>query len=69
MSLGGGPLEDAYGEDRLARFTAKADADRAAHAAGHKSLFARLRERLRPHRQEPRGGQEIPRRAFDDPGK
>jgi hypothetical protein len=32
---------------------AKADADRAARLAGHKSLFRRLLERLRPHGQQP----------------
>jgi hypothetical protein len=32
---------------------AKADADRARRLAGHKPLFRRLLERLRPHREEP----------------
>ena len=48
------------GHDHLTSITLPAgctikppDADRAARLAGHKSLFRRLLERLRPHRQQP----------------
>jgi hypothetical protein len=34
---------------------AQAEAERAARLAGHKPIFRRLLERLRPHRQEPGG--------------
>jgi hypothetical protein len=57
MSLGGDPAEGEY-QQRLDRIIARADADRAAREAGHKSLLLRLRERLWPRRQAPRGGQE-----------
>jgi hypothetical protein len=68
MSLGGGPADDAYGKDRLDRHIAKADIHRAAREAGHRPLFRRLRDRLWPHRQAPRGGQESSYGTFDDPG-
>lgn len=48
---------------------AAADADRAARLAGHKSLFRRLLERLRPHRQEPSGDPQSNYGTFDDPGR
>jgi hypothetical protein len=36
--------------------------------AGDNSLFLRMRERLWPHRGEPRGSQHNSDSAFDDPG-
>lgn len=50
MSMGNSPAERAIGKQHSERLMAKADADRAARLAGHKSLFWRLLERLRPHR-------------------
>ena len=48
---------------------AKADADRAARSAGHKSLFQRLLERLRPPRQNPGGDSQSNYGTSDDPGR
>ena len=53
MSMGNSPAERAIGKQHSERLMAKADADRAARLAGHKSLFRRLLERLRPHGQQP----------------
>jgi len=53
----------------LNRLIAKADADRAARLGGHKSLFRRLLERLRPHRQEPGGDPQGNYGTSDDPGR
>jgi hypothetical protein len=53
MSMGNSPAEKAIGKQHSERLMAKADADRAARLAGHKSLFRRLLERLRPHVQQP----------------
>jgi hypothetical protein len=50
MSMGNSPADRAIGKRYSQRLMAKADADRAARLAGHKSLFWRLLERLRPHR-------------------
>jgi hypothetical protein len=47
---------------------AKADADRAARLAGRKSLFERLLERLRPHRQDSGGDPRSNYGTSDDPG-
>ena len=56
MSMGNSPADDAGSKMQYERLLAKADADRAARLAGHKSLFRRLLERLRPHRPDPGGG-------------
>ena len=53
MSMGNSPAEKAIGKQHSERLMAKADADRAARLAGHKSLFRCLLERLRPHVQQP----------------
>jgi hypothetical protein len=53
MSFGNNPADSAQGKWHTDPLRAKADADRAARLAGHKSPFRRLLERLRPHRQEP----------------
>jgi hypothetical protein len=54
MSLGGNYDSN---QSRIDRLLVEADASRAARVAkaaiGHKSLFQRLRERVRPRRQEP----------------
>jgi hypothetical protein len=55
MSMGNSPADSAPGKLRSEQLMAQADADRAARLAGRKSLFRRLLERLRPHRQEPGG--------------
>jgi hypothetical protein len=52
MSFGNNPADRAASKQHAERFVAKADADRAARFAGRKSLFQRLRERLRPHHQD-----------------
>jgi hypothetical protein len=67
MSMGNSPAEKAIGKQHSERLMAKADADRAARLAGHKSLFRRLLERLRPHRQEP-GDPHGSYGTSDDPG-
>jgi hypothetical protein len=48
---------------------AKAEAARAARLAGHKSLFRRLLDRLRPHRQEPGDGSHSSYNVGDDSGQ
>ena len=53
MSFGNNPADEAGFKQNSERLMAKADADRAARLAGHKSLFRRLLERLRPHVQQP----------------
>jgi len=53
MSFWNNPAEDAIGQQYRDRRMAQADTERAARLAGHKSLFRRLLQRLRPHRQEP----------------
>jgi hypothetical protein len=68
MSLGGGPLDDAWGKQRRDSFADKAEADRAARLAGHKSLFRRLLDRLRLHRQEPGDDSHSSYGTSDDPG-
>lgn len=59
MSLGGD--FDKY-ESRIDRYLIEAERGRAAKAAkaaiGHKSLFRRLRERVRPRREDPGAGSE-----------
>jgi hypothetical protein len=42
MSMGNSPADKAIGKQHSERLMAKADADRAARLAGHKSLFRRL---------------------------
>jgi hypothetical protein len=70
MSLGGNPLDRAGQSPYESHewMTAQADAERAARSAGYKSLFRRLFERLRPHRQEPGGDPQINHGTSDDPG-
>ena len=53
MSMGNSPAERSSAKQHFERLMAKADVDRAARLAGHRSLFRRLLERLRPRRQEP----------------
>jgi hypothetical protein len=53
MSFGNNPADSGHGKLRSEQLMAQAEADRAARLAGHKSLFRRLLERLRPHREEP----------------
>jgi hypothetical protein len=57
MSFGNNPADRAPSQESLNRLIAKADADRAARLAGHRSLLRRLLDRLRPHHQEPDGDQ------------
>jgi hypothetical protein len=53
MSFGNNPADSGHGKLRSEQLTHQAEVDRAARLAGHKSLFRRLLDRLRPHRQEP----------------
>ena len=63
MSIGSSPADRDWQSEGL---RAKADADRAARLAGHKPLFQRLLERLRPHREEPGSDpQNFPRTPSD----
>ena len=68
MSFGNNPADSAQGRGHTDRLRAKADADRAARLAGHKSPFRRLLGRLRPHHQEP-GDPHGSYGTLDDPGK
>ena len=69
MSFGNNPADGAGFKQNSERLMAKADADRAARLAGHKSLFRRLLERLRPHRQKPGGDPHSSYGTSDDPGQ
>ena len=51
MSFGNSPADEAEIRRRSERFRQKADAERAARLAGHKSLLRRLLNRLSPHRE------------------
>ena len=68
MSFGHNPADSAAGKQHSERFMAKADADRAARLAGRRSLFERLLERLRPHRQDSGGDPQSNYGTSDDPG-
>jgi len=68
MSMGNSPADRAIGKQHSERLMAKADADRAARLAGHKSPARRLLERLRPHRQQPIGDLHSAPSTLDDPG-
>ena len=69
MSFWNNPADDAVGDQYRAKKIASAEAARAARLAGHESLFRRLVERLRPHRQEPRGDPQSNYGTSDDPGR
>jgi len=68
VSFGNNPADSAAGKQHSERFMAKAGADRAARLAGHKSLFRRLLERLRPHSQDPGGDPQSNYGTSGDPG-
>ncbi len=69
MALGGNYDSD---QSRIDRFLVEGEAGRAAKAAraaaGYKSRFQRLRERLWPRRREPGNGPETLRTTDNDPG-
>jgi hypothetical protein len=69
MSFGNNPADSAAGKQHSERFMAKAETDRAARLAGRKSLFQRLLERLRPHRQDLGGDSPSNYGTSDDPGR
>ena len=69
MSFWNNPADDAVGEQYRDQKMASAEAARAARLAGHKSLFRRLAERLRPHRQEPGGDPQSNYGTSDYPGR
>jgi hypothetical protein len=54
---------------RIDKLAAEFDAKRAARLPGHKSLFRRLLDRLRPRRQELRGDPQSNYGTFNDPGR
>ena len=66
--MGNSPADRAIGKQHSERLVAKADADRAARLAGHKSLFRRLLECLRPHGQQPIGDLHSSQGTLHDPG-
>jgi len=68
MSFWNNPADDAAGQQYRDSKMARADTARAARLAGHKSVFRRLVERLRPHRQEP-GDPQSNYGTSDDPGR
>jgi hypothetical protein len=68
MAVTGGPSDGPWAEQGRYKLAASADADRAARLAGHKSLFRRLLERLRPHRQEPGDDSHGSYGTLGDPG-
>jgi hypothetical protein len=58
MSWGNSPADGVGGANSYESrewLIAQAEAERAARLAGHKSLFRRVLERLRPHREQPGG--------------
>jgi hypothetical protein len=69
MSFGNNPADSAAGKQHSERFMAKADAARVARLAGRKSLVQRLRERLRPRRQNLGGDAQSNYGTSDDPGR
>ena len=69
MSFWNNPADDAVGEQYRDSKMASAEAARAARLAGHKSLFRRLVERLRPHRQERVSDPQSNYVTSDDPGR
>ena len=69
MSFDNNPADSAAGKQHSERLMAKADADRAACLAGRKSLFQRLLERLRPHRQDLGGDPQSNYGINHDPGR
>jgi hypothetical protein len=60
MSFGNSPADSSRGERYSERLTSKADAERAARLAGHKSLFRRLLGRLRAVRNAANGNTRKP---------
>jgi len=69
MSFGNNPADSAAGKQNSERFMANADAARAARLAGRRSLFQRLLERLRPHRQDLGGDPQSNYGTSGDPGR
>jgi hypothetical protein len=69
MSFGDSPADSAGGKHRVDQLKAQADADRAARLAGHKPLFRRLLERLRPHREGPGSDPQNFPGTTGDPGR
>jgi hypothetical protein len=67
MSFGNNPADSR--KTILDPLMAQAEADRAARLAGHKSLWRRVLERLRPHHQEPDGDPQSNYGTSDDPGR
>jgi hypothetical protein len=71
MSLGGDSFD--HQEHYIDRLYAEAERDRLAKAAkavpGYRSPWRRLRDRVRPHRQQLGGDAESVRRVNDDPGR
>ena len=69
MSLGGGgPLDGGDWQMQLDELAAQTGAARATRLAGHTPLLRRLRERLRPHREEPGSDLQSTYGACDNPG-
>jgi hypothetical protein len=66
MSFGNNPADSR--KPHVDQLMARAEADRAARLAGHKSLLRRVLERLRPQRQEPGGDPQSNHNTSDDPG-
>lgn len=64
-----GELEKAKAQERRDKLVAEVDAVRAARLPGHKSLFRRLLERLRPHRQEAGDDSHSFYGTVDNPGR
>jgi len=54
---------------RVDKLAADFDAKRVARVTGHKSLFRRLLDRLRPRRQELRGDPQSNYGTFNDPDR
>jgi hypothetical protein len=54
---------------RIDKLAADFDARRAARLTGHRSLFRRLLDRVRPRRQELRGDPHSDYGTFNDPGR
>jgi len=69
MSLGGGgPLDSGDWETQLDELAAQTGAARAKRLAGHKPLLRRLREHMRPHRDEPGSDPQSTYGPCDNPG-
>jgi hypothetical protein len=69
MSIGDNPADRAPQQEALDWAKAQRDVHEAARLAGHKPLFRRLLDRLRPHREGPGSDPQNFPGTTGDPGR